>query len=98
MLRACPPSHLAHSSAEFDTAIHHSLEAIAGGPVADWPWLKASLPSSGGGLNLRSAVKHSPAAFLASHAASEVLVERILGYAPSPSYHCRCPSHLHCQG
>ena len=87
VLRACPPSHLSHSSSEFNTAIRRTLESIVGGPVSDWSWLKATLPSSCGGLNLRSASRHAPAAFLSSYAASLPLVELILGHPPSPSPH-----------
>ena len=55
--------------------------------MSDWSWLKASLPSSHGGLNLRSASLHAPAAFLASSTASKHLVERILGHPPSSTLH-----------
>ena len=87
VFRACPPSHFSHSSADFDTTMRRSLETIIGGPVSDWSWLKATLPSSRGGLNLRSASSHAPAAFLASHISSLPLVEWILGHPPSPSPH-----------
>ena len=82
VLRACPPSHLSHSSSEFDSAIRRTLESIIGGPVSDWSWLKATLPSSCGGLNFRSASRHAPAAFLSSYSASLPLVELILGHPP----------------
>ena len=58
-----------------------------GGPLSNWSWLKASLPSSHGGLNLRSASLHAPAAFLASSTASKHLVECILGHPPSSTLH-----------
>ena len=74
VLRACPPSYLTQFCLEFDSAVHCSLEAIIGGPVPDWLWLKASLPSSRGGLNLRSASSHTPAAFLSSYATSQSLM------------------------
>jgi hypothetical protein len=32
ILRACPPSHINHTAAEFDCAIHRTLETIVGGP------------------------------------------------------------------
>ena len=83
VLRACPPSHIHHSTNLFDATIHHTLEDIVGGPVSDWSWLKAGLPSSLGGLNLRSASLHAPAAFIASTSASQPLVEQILGHTPS---------------
>ena len=49
--------------------------------------MKSTLPSSRGGLNLRSASRHAPAAFLSSYAASLPLLERILGQHPGPSPH-----------
>ena len=87
VFRACPPSHLYHFSSEFDTSMRRTLESIIGGPVSDWSCLKSILPSSRGGLNLRSASRHAPAAFLSSYAASLPLVERILGQHPGPSPH-----------
>ena len=87
VFRACPPSHLYHFSSEFDTSMRRTLESIIGGPVSDWSCLKSTLPSSGGGLNLSSASKHAPAAFLSSYSASLPLVERILGQHPGPSSH-----------
>ena len=82
VLRACPPSHICHTFVDFDRAIRETLESVLGGPISDWSWLKASLPSSRGGLSLRSASLHAPAAFLAS---SSALVERILGHSAGPS-------------
>ena len=60
-----------------------------GGPLSDWSWLKASLPSSQGGFNLRSASLLAPAAFLASSSGSQPLVEQILGHPPGPPPHIR---------
>ena len=65
----------------------YAFESIIGGPVSDWSWLKATLPSSCGSLNLCSASRHVPAAFLSSYPASLPLVEVILGHPPSPSPH-----------
>ena len=36
VLRICPPSHICHTTIDFDTAIHRSLESIIGGPMSDW--------------------------------------------------------------
>ena len=49
--------------------------------------MKASLPSSYGGLNLRSALLHAPAAFLGSSVRSKPLVEKILGHPVDISSH-----------
>ena len=56
----------------FDHAVHECLEHIIGGPISQWSWLKASLPSNRGGLNLQSAALHAPAAFLGSSQCSYV--------------------------
>ena len=53
----------------------------------DWSWLKASLPSSRGGLNLRRASLHAPAAFLASSLQGSQLIQRVLRQPPGPSPH-----------
>ena len=87
VLRACPPTHLLHAAEELDYSMRKTLEAIIGAPLTDWSWLKASLPSSLGGLNLRSAVLHAPAAFIASNSNSQPLIRRILGLSPPPSPH-----------
>ena len=89
VLRTWPPSHICHTTVDFDSTIHESLESIVGGPLSAWLWLKTSLPSSRGGLNLRSASLHAPAAFLASSSGSQPLVEQILGHPPDP------PPHIH---
>ena len=64
-----------------------SLSDMAGGPIPDWSWMKASLLSYLGGLNLRNAQLHAPAAFVSSTNQSSQLVARILGFSPSPSKH-----------
>ena len=80
ILRTCPISHIRHAAEEFDNAVRDALEITMGGPMSDWPWLKESLPSRLGGLNVRSASLHAPAAFLASSLQSSQIVERILGH------------------
>ena len=66
------------------------LEAIsdlAGGPLPNWAWLKASLPSSLGGLGIRRASLHAPAAYIGSLNQSRLLVARICGRVPGTSIH-----------
>ena len=90
VLRACPPSaptHICQAATDFDRALREPLESIVSGLLSDWSWLKASLPSSLGGLNLRSASLHAPAAFLAACSSSQSLVEGLLGHPRSPSPH-----------
>ena len=86
VLRTCPPSHIVGATRDFDMAIREAFEGILGGPCPEWSWLKASLPSSRGGINLRSAAVHAPAAFIASTTSCKVLVEGILGHSPCPSH------------
>ena len=86
VLRSCPPNHVSNATFDFDVAIRDTLRDIVGGPLSDWSWLKASLPCSRGGLGLRNASLHAPAAFLASlH--SQSLVERMFGHPPCTSSH-----------
>ena len=63
------------------------LLPITGGPLPNWAWLKASLPSSLGGLGIRRASLHAPAAYIGSLNQSRLLVARICGRAPSTSIH-----------
>ena len=77
---------MSHATRDFDVAIREALEAIVGSPISDWALLKASLPSSRGGVNLRSACLHAPAAFVASSVESQNLVESMLDFPP-----CRSP-------
>ena len=87
VLRACPPTHICQAATDFDHALREALESIVGGPLSDWSWLKATLPSSLGDLNLRSALLHAPTVFLAASSSSQSLVEGLLGRPPSPSPH-----------
>ena len=48
-------------------------------------WLKTSLPSSWGGITLKAASTHAPAAYVASIMERSELVEGILGESRSPS-------------
>ena len=86
ILRTSPPSYIEQASRDFDVAVRETLEVILGGPLSEWSGLKASLPSSRGGINLRSASLHAPAAFLASSCSQE-LVGKMLGRLPSRSPH-----------
>ena len=79
ILRTCPPDHIRHAASAFDAVIRATLETILGRPMSEWSWLKASLPSSKGGINLRSAALHAPAAFIASAFHSARLMSDMLG-------------------
>ena len=71
----------------FDNVMFEALSDLAGGPLPEWAWLKASLPSSLGGLNIRRASLHAPAAYMNSLDQSKLLVARILGRVPEASQH-----------
>ena len=83
-LRTCPPSLILNASTLFDNSIREVLEDITGSPLSDWSWSKAILPCSMGGLNVRSAVLHAPAAYISSIAESAGLVSQILCYTHEP--------------
>ena len=83
-LRTCPPSHIIQATAAFDDTMHDALSELVGSPLTEWAWLKASLPSSRGGLNLRRASLHAPTAYVGSRAQTSALVAEIRGGAPVP--------------
>ena len=87
ILRTSPPSYIEQAARDFDVAVRETFEVILGCPLSEWSWLKASLPSSHGGINLRSASLHAPAVFLASSSCSQELVGKMLGRVPSRSPH-----------
>ena len=86
-LRTCPPEYIANASKVFYSAIRASLSDITGCPLPDWSWEKATLPSSLGGLNLRLASIHAPAAFIGSLIRCQDLISRVLGQTPIESSH-----------
>ena len=83
-LRTCPPSHIIQATAAFDDTMHDALSELVGSPLTEWAWLKASLPSSRGGLNLRRASLHAPTAYVGSRVQTSALVAEIRGGAPVP--------------
>ena len=87
VLRTCPLSHICDTVQEFDQSIRNTLEAISGGPMSYWSWLKVSLPSSCGGFKLCSAHLHAPAIYITSSSSSKQLVESMLGLPPASSSH-----------
>ena len=83
-LRSTPPGHIQEGISAFDNAMLEAVSDLAGGPLHSWAWLNASLPTALGGLSVRQASLHAPAAYIGSLAQSEELVARILGRVPSP--------------
>ena len=86
-LCCCPPSYIQEAFATFSNAIQDSLSDLVGGPVLKWCWLKATSPVSFGGLGIRRASLHAPAAYINSFNKSKPLVARILGETTLPSKH-----------
>ena len=44
--RTCHTSHICLATVEFDHAMRDALEAILGGPMSDWSWLKDLFPAA----------------------------------------------------
>lgn len=88
ILRTCPPHYITQATKDFNATIRGSLESIVGSPITEWSWLKASLPSNLGGINLRSASLHAPVAYITSPHTPETLVSAILGESVD------CRTHL----
>ena len=83
LLRTCASIHILTALHQFDSILRKALDSLVGGPLSEWSWHKASLPSSLGGLNLRQASTHAPAAYISSVSQSRLLVSEILGYTVS---------------
>ena len=62
---------------EFDRLIREALTRILGSPVSDLQWEQLPVPM--GGLELRAAEDHTPAAYATSFIASQPLVRQLLG-------------------
>ena len=45
-LRTCPPSYIRDATDSFDTLMFESFSDLVGGPLPDWSWTKAFLPTS----------------------------------------------------
>ena len=91
-LRTCPPGHIKRAAAAFDNTMRDALSDLASSPLSEWVWLKALLPSSRGGLNLRRASLHAPAAYISSlFQATRDLVAGIVGEFTSLQSTCRTP-------
>ena len=64
--------------ADYDSTMKSTLATVLNTHLDDIAWQQASLPISAGGLGVRSAVKLSASAFLASVHGADALVSRIL--------------------
>ena len=86
-LRTVP--HLKHQAAlqSFDIAVRDCIESFLCCSFTNSEWTLASLSTKMGGLGLRSAVQHSPAAFFSSQAACQELGSKI---DPNYTWNPRC--------
>ena len=76
-LRTCPPAFTKEAATSLDNLVRTGLSDMVGSPLSDWSWLKASLPCSRGGLNLRWSALHAPAAYVSSVVETLPLVSEI---------------------
>ena len=83
-LRTCPPYAVAKATAQYDDGIREALATLVGSPLPTWSWEKAGLPTSLGGLGLRSAVKYGMAAHLGSLGEAAELVGKLLKLEEPP--------------
>ena len=61
-----PPALHARAMQDFDNRVRACLEELGGLPLSQAAWQQASLKIASGGLGLRSAARHSSAAYVAS--------------------------------
>ena len=64
--------------AEYDRVTREAIGRIVGVPLTNEQWLQANLPVSMGGLGLRTAKDHAPAAFSSSYLSSQPLLRLLL--------------------
>ena len=81
-LRTCAPHLILPALEAFDEGMREALSNIVGAPVSEWSWQKASLPCSMGGLGLRRASLHAPAAYTGSLHQCLCLMSGILRHSP----------------
>ena len=63
---------------DYDRVTREAIGRIMGVPLTDRQWLQANLPVSMGGLGLRTAEDHAPAAFSSSYLSSQPLLRSLL--------------------
>ena len=64
---------------EFDRVTREGLTRILGAPVSERAWQQAQLPVAMGGMGLRGAEDHAPAAYASSVLAAQPLSRALLG-------------------
>ena len=93
-LRTCTPNFIRDALTSFYDTIRETLSTIVGSPLEQWSWIKASLPYNLGGLGLRSAVEHAPAAYFSSLSQQAPLVSAILDRGPGTFQYLATSVHL----
>ena len=78
-LRTTDTSGMGELLGDFDRVTREGLTRILGAPLSDQAWQQAKLPTALGGMGLRGAVDHAPAAFAASVFDSKSLSQSLLG-------------------
>ena len=79
LLRAVDASQHALLLQDFDRITREALIRILGAPVDDRTWQQGKLPVSMGGLGLRAAEDHAPAAHAASVLSAQLRVQDLVG-------------------
>ena len=80
--RVVPPTTQTEALVALDGAVRACLEQLSSSSPTDDSWAQAQLALKAGGLGLRSAERHAPAAYLASRAACSSLCQQLwAGYA-----------------
>ena len=75
--RVVPHQHHAPALRHFDQEVHSCLETFLAANFSQDEWTLSTLSTKRGGLGLRSACRHSCAAFLASHTACHALCQEL---------------------
>ena len=76
--RTVPPSQAAPTMAEWDALTRWTFDTIAATRQSDKEWLMCTLSVGRGGFGIRSAARHSEAAYLASRALTKEMVEKFV--------------------
>ena len=79
LLRTVDTSGMSDQLKEFDRITREALTRILGCPIGERAWLQAKLPVTAGGLGLRTAEDHAPAAYAASVLSARPLAALLLG-------------------
>ena len=92
LIRTTPSTFISDALEAFDAKVRETFSDLLSISIPDWSWLKATLPCSMGGLNLRLAALHSPAAYLSSVHSCSDLISKIIR---TPSISCFHPLSIH---